>query len=93
MLNKQLLYTCPTLVFDDESLTIDELKIYMVLHFIMDASCTVYASSQWIANRLNLNQRHVISCVYSLIDKGCITWASTYDRKILRIHSGFVRSC
>ena len=85
MNDEEFLYTCPSAVFFDNSITFDELKIYMMAYSIMDVSGDVYASSAWLAERLSLDQLHVIDCVYKLISKGYVKIVSMNDRKGIRV--------
>lgn len=63
-------YSVQRTIFKDKTLTINDLKIYMIVRSFIDTTGDAYPSNNWIANELEIDRRTVITCINRLIEKG-----------------------
>lgn len=82
---RAFIYTCPDRVFDDKSLSLNELRIYMMVRSFLDSTGTAYPSNQWIAERLNIEPRSARRCVTNLVEKGHLFRVFIDSRRYLTI--------
>jgi hypothetical protein len=85
MSRKDFVYECPEKVFEDRTISLHELRLYMIARSIMDVSGDVYASSCWFAERMDLSQLYIIECVRKLIRKGYVKMSLVNDRKGIKV--------
>ena len=64
---RQFIYTAPENILFDERLTLNELKIYMIVRSFMDTTGVAYPSNKWIADKLKIETRSVIRCLKNLV--------------------------
>jgi len=50
--NRDFVYNIPEKVLFDNSLTINDLKVYAIVRSFMDTTGTAFPSNNWIANKL-----------------------------------------
>ena len=62
-------YSVQRSVFKDHTLTINDLKIYMIVRSFTATTGDAYPSNNWIANELEIDRRTVITCINRLIEK------------------------
>ncbi len=82
---REFIYTCPSKVFDDKSLTINELKIYMMIRSFMDTTGIAYPSNNWIADKLGISRRRTIDNINKLVRKNYIERITVKGKRYLRI--------
>lgn len=68
----QFIYHCPSDIFNNHDLTVNELKLYMIIRSFIDTRHEVFASNQYFADRLKVTKRTAERCVSSLIEKEII---------------------
>ena len=68
--SRNFTYHVPAQVFKDNTLTINDLKTYMIVRSFTDTTGNVYPSNNWIAKELHIDRRTVITCINRLIEKG-----------------------
>lgn len=66
---RDFIYTCPSRVFKDNSLTKNELSIYMIVRSFMDSTGSAYPSNNWIASEIDCSRATVIRAINKLVDK------------------------
>lgn len=84
-LSRQFIYTCPEKVFNDSTLSINELKIYMIIRSFMDTTGDAYPSNNWIADKLQISRRKAIDNINRLVEKGYLERININGRRHLRI--------
>ncbi len=82
---RDFIYTCPSKVFNDPSLTLNEIKIYMMIRSFMDTTGEAYPSNNWIADHIGINRRNTINNINKLIAKGYIERFTHERQRYLRI--------
>jgi len=70
--SRDFIYTCPAKVLDDNSLSLNDLKIYMKIRSIMDSTSKAYPTNSWFAKSLNIDSRSVRRCITKLVSKGYV---------------------
>lgn len=82
---RDFIYTCPSKVFDDPTLTLNELKIYMMIRSFMDTTGSAYPSNAWLAARLTINKRNTINNINKLVNKGYLERIEENGQRYLTI--------
>ncbi len=82
---RDFIYTCPSKVFNDHSLTLNELKIYMLIRSFMDTTGIAYPSNEWISDHLGINERNTCKNISKLVNKGYIERIIKNGQRFLRI--------
>lgn len=71
--NRDFIYTIPSKVLLDSSLTLIDLKIYMLIRSFMDTTGEAYPSNRWIAEKLSVHQISVSKSIAKMVSKKYIT--------------------
>lgn len=82
---RDFIYTVPERIFLDNSLSLNELKIYMIIRSFMDTTGKAYPSNKWVADKLGINSRNTIHNINKLLEKGYIERIEHNGRRFLRI--------
>lgn len=85
--NRDFIYTVPEKIFNDTTLSINDLKIYMIIRSFMDTTGHAYPSNNWIAKRLGIDRRSVITCINNLLLKNYIVRKQVNERRYLSINT------
>jgi DNA-binding MarR family transcriptional regulator len=83
--SRDFIYTCPAKVLDDNSLSLNDLKIYMKIRSFMDTTGEAYPSNSWFAKSLNIDSRSVRRCITKLVSKGYIERFTRDEKRYLRV--------
>lgn len=84
-MNRDFIYTLPEKIFNDTTLSINDLKIYMIVRSFMDTTGEAYPSNNWIAKRLQIHRTTVIACLNKLCKKKYLVRHETNGRRYLDI--------
>jgi biotin operon repressor len=84
--NRDFIYTIPSKILHDESLTFNDVKVYMMVRSFMDTTGDAYPSNNWIANEFNMDRRTVIRSINHLIEKGYVIKEEINGVRHLRIN-------
>lgn len=87
---RQFVYTVPERVLFDSDLSINELKIYMIVRSFMDTTGIAYPSNNWIANKLGISRRKVIDNINRLVDKGYLQRTIKDGQRRLSIPTSYI---
>ena len=87
---RDFIYTCPSKVFNDPSISLNELKIYMMIRSFLDTTGLAYPSNNWIADTLGINRRNTINNINKLVTKGYIERFEHEGKRYLRIKTASV---
>lgn len=68
-LNRDFIYTVPESILFDSDLTLNDLKLYMIVRSFMDTTGSAYPSNNWIASKLGVDRSTAIRCLNRLIKK------------------------
>lgn len=82
---RDFIYTCPAKVFNDPSITINELKIYMMIRSFMDTTGVAYPSNKWLAEHLGINPRNTVHNINKLVSKGYLERIEENGKRFLSI--------
>lgn len=85
--NRDFIYTIPSKIFHDESLTFNDVKVYMMIRSFMDTTGDAYPSNNWISRELNMHRVTVIRCINHLIERGYIVKEEINGVRHLRTNS------
>lgn len=83
---RDFIYTIPSKVFHDDSLTLNDMKVYMMVRSFMDTTGNAYPSNNWISDELKMHRVTVIRCINRLIEKGYIVREEIKGTRHLRIN-------
>jgi hypothetical protein len=83
--DEEFLYACPSAVFFDNSITFDDMRMYMILYSIKDTSGVVYADSAWLANRIGFGIPYTKLCVKSLVSKGYVQFIKREGKANIKV--------
>lgn len=84
--NRDFIYTIPSKVLHDDSLTLNDIKIYMMVRSFMDTTGDAYPSNNWIANEMKMDKRTVIRSISHLVEKGYLIREEIHGVRHLRIN-------
>jgi biotin operon repressor len=73
-------------IFDDTILTINDLKIVMIVRSFTDTRRPSFMSNNWIAKRLKIDRRTVITCLNRLVEKGYLIREEIKGKRYLKIN-------
>jgi hypothetical protein len=73
-------------IFDDTTLTINDLKIVMIVRSFTDTRRPSFMSNNWIAKRLKIERRTVITCLNRLVEKGYLIREEIKGKRYLKIN-------
>jgi hypothetical protein len=68
--SRQFIYTCPDKVFLDHTLSVNELRIYMIVRSFLDSTGEAFPSNEWLALNLDISERTASRCIGKLVTKG-----------------------
>ena len=83
--HREYIYHMPETVAFDKSLSSTDLRIYMIIRSFMDARKPMYASNNWIAEKLGVERRTIITCINRLVSKGYIEKISRNNQRFMLI--------
>lgn len=79
-------YNVPAQIFDDTTLTINDLKIFMIVRSFTDTTGQAFMSNSWLAERLRIDRRSVITCLNRLVEKGYMIREEIKGRRYLKVN-------
>lgn len=71
-LNREFIYTIPESIFFDNSLTLNDMKVYMIIRSFMDSHRECFASNKWFAETLDVDSRTIRGSLSKLETKSYI---------------------
>lgn len=84
--NRDFIYTIPSKVFNDASLTLIDFKIYMIIRSFMDTTGEAWPSNNWLAEKCQIERRSAIRSLDRLVNKGYIKKITKNDKRYLVIN-------
>ena len=84
--NRDFIYTIPSKILQDDTLTFNDVKIYMMIRSFMDTTGDAYPSNNWIANEFNMDRSTVIRSINHLVEKGYVIKEEINGVRHLRIN-------
>ena len=84
--NRDFLYTIPSKVMHDKTLSLNDIKVYMIVRSFMDTTGSCYASNNWIANNLGIHRTTVIECIKNLIQKTYLIRTESNGQRYLSVN-------
>lgn len=82
---RNFIYTITQQIFDDTTLTANDLKIIMVVRSFTDTTGQAFMSNNWLADRLKIDRRSVITCLNRLVEKGYLIKETIKGTRYLKI--------
>jgi hypothetical protein len=84
--NRDFIYTIPSKVLFDENITDLDRKIYMIIRSFMDTTGQCYTSNNWLAEKLKVERRSIITSVNRLVKEQYINKISNGSKRYLVIN-------
>lgn len=84
--NRDFIYTIPSKIMHDNDLSLNDIKIYMIVRSFMDTAGSCYASNNWIASNLRIHRTTVIECIKNLIQKTYLVRTEVNGQRYLSVN-------
>lgn len=84
--SRDFIYTIPSKVLFDDSITDLDRKIYMIIRSFMDTTGDCYPSNGWFAEKFKINKRTVPSSINRLVEAGHIKRIDHESKRYLIIN-------
>lgn len=84
--SRDFIYTIPSKVLFDDSITDLDRKIYMIIRSFMDTTGDCYPSNAWFAEKLKINKRTVPASINRLVETGHIKRIDHESKRYLIIN-------
>jgi hypothetical protein len=82
---REFVHNTPDRIAMDLGISINDLRIYMIIRSFMDTTGDAYASNEWIAKKLNITERSVSRCITRLCKKNYISREDINGHRHLKI--------
>src|SRR3990167_9878995 len=84
--SRDFIYTVPSKIMHDNDLSLNDMKVYMIVRSFMDTTGSCYASNNWIASDLGIHRTTVIDCIKKLIKKNYLVRSEVNGQRYLAVN-------
>lgn len=83
--NRQYLYTVPEKILLDKTLTIHDLRVYMVIRSLMDGQMHECLYNNYVGDKCNIDEKRGLFCINKLLRKDYLSIEEIDGQRYLRI--------